>query len=461
MDKIEIINFSQIFVSEFKKYKIDLDYSLESLNKIEDYLNSTFKNAKPKSNSFFYEDTESKCFGLGAYLGEVIRKNGKGVRWNNKAVDSVIGITLETPDGSTAFTINKAFKRIHNGPEDNIYHFASVIIPKLNHESEIPADFYDKEDLRIEKYEASPLTKYSKAIQENNGIVSHVYHENGKWYFSSSEEAEKNAANGNYELMFLEEVKLKHPEFADLLIAEDKLRIVRQGDGSYRTQKQHKGPFYDSHTIPTYQGDMKLNILQWTKYNFSKVIKPLLALLLGFLLMTKVHWIFALLFIGALLYTIWYWFTAFNKFKGGDMNPGKVISVTPTLIAVASDMRKFSGDYPILKIIEAKLPKEDLELHKIIPTIALYNDNPHGYPFWAEFHPVPVVHGIKDKNHINSILSNFSETDIQTLNDYIDKAGTKAVGIYKLDETTSNWSAYKHVDISKGISLEGPIDQTK
>ena len=32
-----------------------------------------------------------------------------------------------------------------------------------------------------------------------------------------------------------------------------------------------------------------------------------------------------------------------------------------------------------------------------IPTVALYNDNPHGYPFWAEFHPVPIAHGMNDK----------------------------------------------------------------
>ena len=121
-------------------------------------------------------------------------------------------------------------------------------------------------------------------------------------------------------------------------------------------------------------------------------------------------------------------------------------------------MRKFSGDYPILKIIETKLPKEDNILGKVIPTVALYNDNPHGYPFWAEFHPVPVIHGISDKKRIDHIMSSFSQESMSTLEEYIKKVDSNKVGIYKVDENNNNWSNYKHIDISKGVSMEAPIE---
>lgn len=462
MNKIGLIFLAQNFVSEFKKLNIKLDYSVESLKKIEEYISINSKDLKPKKNSFFANDTDSKTFALGAYLGEVIRKNGNAVRWNNENSESPIEIIQETPNGSKALTINKAFKRVYQGEGDSIHHFAVVMLKDLfNHDEEVPDGYYDFEDIRINNFGNSPVTIYSNAINENNGIVNHIYFEEGRWYFSSADENESKSNEDSYHYKFLDEVKEEHPEFSHLLKAEDKLRIVRQDDGTYRSQKQHKALFYDSHTIPSYQGDMKLNIIQWSKFNFSKIAKPIIALVSGIVLMIKVHWIFVLLFIAALLYFIWYWFMAFNRFKGGDVNPGKVISINPTLVAVASDMRKFAGDYPILKIIETNIPKEDQVINKVIPTVALYNDNPHGYPFWAEFHPVPVIQGIKDRQHINSILNNFSKSNLKTLEDYILKTNSKEIGIYKVDEETSNWSNFKHVDISKGVSMEKPIDEGK
>lgn len=457
MNKIELVFLAQRLVKEFEALDIRLDYSVESLRLIEDYINKNSTGSKFKKNSFFASDTDSKTFALGAYLGEVIRKNSVGVRWNTENSESPIDYIQETPDGSKAFTINKAFKRIYNGEEDSIHHFAVVMLRDLfKFEDAIPEEFYDPEDIRINKFGSSPIAIYSKAITANDGIVSHIYFEEGQWYFSGEDDSESKGGEDNFEYRFLDEIKLEHPEFAHMLKAKDKLRIVRQDDGSYRSQKQHKALFYDSHTIPSYQGDMKLNVLQWTKFNTGKVLKSFLALVLGSILMIKIHWIFGILFLGALLYNIWYWFMAFNRFKGGDVNPGKVISIDPTLVAVASDMRKFAGDYPILKIIETKLPIEDKVIDKIIPTVALYNDNPHNYPFWAEFHPVPVIQGIKDRHHIASILKNFSNTSLTTLENYIQKIGRKEVGIYKVDENTSNWKNFKHVDISKGISMEGP-----
>ncbi|MDF1696697.1 MAG: hypothetical protein P1U56_12725 [Saprospiraceae bacterium] len=459
MDKLQIILFAQNFVNEFDKLGIDLDYSVQSLENVESYISKTIMSSKPKTKSYFNEDTETKAVELGAYLGEVIRRNSKAVRWKNADVESPLEVALESADGSVFFVINKAYKRIKNGEEDNIFYFARVILKELQKsEKAIPTDFFDEEDLRINTYGNSPLTIYSTAIDNYGGIVYNIYFENGLWYFSSSEENERHSISLDSPYLFLEEVKLKHPEFASLLHSKNKLRIIRLENGTYRAQKEHKSLLYDSHTIPEYQGDMQLNIFRWIRFNFKHVMKSLSFLIISGVLMIKIHWVFAFVFIGSLLYNIWYWIHTFNRFKGGDVNLGKVISLRPTLVAVASDMRKYSGDYPILKIVETKLPKTDMELDKIIPTIALYNDNPHGYPFWAEFHPVPVSQGIGDRNHIDQMLSNFSQSKIDTLNDYIEKTKTYQTGIYKVDEETSNWANYKHIDLSKGINMEKPFE---
>lgn len=464
MKKIDLLLFAQNFVSAFEKENEKLDYSVNSLKQIEDYISTTFKNSKPKKNSFFAEDTDSMTFAMGAYLGEVIRRNSRGVRWNNVETESPFEITQETPNGSVAFTIGKAFKRIYQGEEDNMHHFAVVMLKDLlKFEEDIPDDFYDEEDIRINNFGHSPVTIYSKEIEKNNGIVDHIYFDSGAWSFSSLNDSNSNPLEANFEYLFLDEVKLKHPEFADLIESQptEKLRIVRQDDGTYRSQKEFKSLLFDSHTIPTYQGDMKLNIIQWTKFNFRKVADPIIFMIIGYLMMVRIHWFFGIILIAALLYSIWYWLMASNRFKGGDMNPGKVISLNPTLVAVASDMRKFTGDFPILKIIQTKLPKEDQKIGKVIPTVALYNDNPHGYPFWAEFHPVPVIHGIKDRNHIQQILTNFSKVSMDSLDEYIEKTNAKEVGIYKVDEDSTNWADYKHVDLSKGVSMAKPEEESE
>lgn len=460
MDKLELVFQANNLVKEFKALNIDLDYSINSLEQIETFLSKTIVEGKIQPKSFFAKDTDAKTFALGAYLGEVIRKNSKAVRWNTEGIETPIEILQETPSGAKGMTINKAFKRIYNGVEDNIYFFARVLLKDLfNYGEGIPDDFYDEVDRRIIEAGDSPITIYSTNIDKNEGVVDMIYCENEQWVFSSKEDDIEQMQDGQYTYLFLEEVKAKHPEFADLLNEEDKLRIIRQNDGSYRPQKIHKAPFYDSDTIASFQGNMNLNFIQWIKFNLISVLKPIIAIAAGYILMTKVHWVFGFFFLGGLLYTIWYWFSTKNKFKGGDVNPGKVISLKPTLVAVASNLTKYGGEYPILKIIETTLPKEDLELNKIIPTVALYNDNPHDYPFWSEFHPVPVIHGVSNRSQIDQILSSFSEVDITTIDIYLDEIKSPVAGIYKVDEDNNGWVDYKHVDLSKGVQMEGPQDR--
>lgn len=85
---------------------------------------------------------------------------------------------------------------------------------------------------------------------------------------------------------------------------------------------QHKAPFYDSNSMATNAGKLKLNFIQWTKLNLKSTLKNTVSLLLSCYLMVKVHWLFGIFFIAALLYNIWYWFTTVSKFKAGDVNPG-------------------------------------------------------------------------------------------------------------------------------------------
>lgn len=221
-------------------------------------------------------------------------------------------------------------------------------------------------------------------------------------------------------------------------------------------QDIYKAPFYDSNSLASNPGRMSLNFFQWIKMNFSSVFKKTAFLLVTGILMVKLHWLLGIIFLGSLLYNVWYWFGAYNKFKAGDVNPGKVISINPDKVAVATNMTKFGGNYPILRIIETKLPKFEKELGMFIPTVALYNDNPHGYPFWAEFHPVPISHGTSDKGILKARFETFSKEDFERVNTYISEVNTIEEGTYRVQKETSGWKDYPDVEVGSIGKMKAP-----
>jgi len=456
MNAIQIALSAQSFINEAKAYNLDLNYSLESLEKVEDYLRKTMpKPAMPIAKSLFADDMQIKTIGFGAYIGEIVRRKASHAKWNYEEGNSPWEIALIQPNGNTGFPINKAFKRVNNGEEDNTHHFARVFLTKIfDKDLELTEGFFTDVDSRLAKYGDSPITYYSNNITENGGIINHVNQSRGSWLFSYGQETED-----DFDLLFLDEVKELHPDISDLLEESERSRIEKEADGSYRKQEAYKGMFFDSNSQASFQGNMKPNYIQWIKMNIGKVMRITIYPIISCWLMLNIHWSLGLIFIGTLLYNLWYWSGVKGKFGGGDVNVGKVLSLSPDTVAVATDMTKMIGSYPLLKIIKTKIPKEDREVGKYIPTVATYNDNPHDYPFWSEFHPVPVSHGIKNMEQRNYLMSKFTDDDLKQLNEFIEKAGSTEVKSYKINEVESGWKDYSHVDINKGVSMEGPIGE--
>jgi hypothetical protein len=97
-----------------------LDYSPKSLEIVEAILGSSFEQLPPvTSRSRADEETTTLvASSMGAYVGEVMRRNLGGAWVYPSAIGDTPGIRL--PDGSQAFPISKAFKRLKNGREDDI-----------------------------------------------------------------------------------------------------------------------------------------------------------------------------------------------------------------------------------------------------------------------------------------------------------------------------------------------------
>jgi len=270
MNSLQLALAAQTFIEKAKEYKLELDYQLDSLAKVEDYLTKTMPNpAKPISKSLFADDMETMTMNFGAYIGEIVRRNTRHAKWNYQEGNSPWEIGLIQPNGNVGFPINKAFKRIHNGDEDNVHHFARVFLQRIFDEHvELTEDFYNDDDRRLAQYGDSPVTFYSNKITENGGVINHVNQHDGTWLFSYGREDED-----DFDLLLLDEVKELHPEISELLTKSRQSRIEKEPDGNYRKQEGYEGMFFDSNTQAAFQGDMKPNYLRWAKMNLAKVLR--------------------------------------------------------------------------------------------------------------------------------------------------------------------------------------------
>lgn len=214
--------------------------------------------------------------------------------------------------------------------------------------------------------------------------------------------------------------------------------------------------------VATNPGGIIVNPLRWISTNPKPFFKQFFSLILGYFLVTKIHWLFFPIPLCILAWIALYWFNVRTTFKVGAVNPGKVISLNPDKIAVATNLSKGFGDYPIIKIVELELLEEDKVINKIIPTVAGYNNNPYGYPFWSEFHPSPINHGVTNKTKVLSYMNRITENEIALIDERLSKIGNINVPeTYKVDIESSGWKDYKNVPIGKLSRLLGPKDLEK
>jgi hypothetical protein len=133
-----IDNLCQRAIQYGKAFSKNLDFSENSLKEVEsilDYYNKDLK-GNPMKNWMRKmkkeEPTDKQIWSMatiwGAYLGEVICRNNPGkCRW---VYESSIGteaiLHLKVDNNNRAYPLDKVYKRLKNGPEDNIVSFYDV-----------------------------------------------------------------------------------------------------------------------------------------------------------------------------------------------------------------------------------------------------------------------------------------------------------------------------------------------
>jgi len=97
------------------------DFSPGSLWELERFFDEQAPGGQPRPGGLLVESLGAKIFGVGAYLGEVIRR-GCGGEWRGDDTDpdAEINVTLCLADQSLIWPIQRVMKRYRNGPEDNV-----------------------------------------------------------------------------------------------------------------------------------------------------------------------------------------------------------------------------------------------------------------------------------------------------------------------------------------------------
>jgi hypothetical protein len=107
-------------------YRADLSPS--SLWDVERFFDEQAKDGSARPQGLLSEGLGARLFGLGAYLGEVIRRDLGGA-WHGDDSDpqAEINVAVDLPGGVRIWPVQRVMKRFKNGPEDNIAHYAVAL----------------------------------------------------------------------------------------------------------------------------------------------------------------------------------------------------------------------------------------------------------------------------------------------------------------------------------------------
>jgi len=103
------------------------DFSLNSLKEVDRFFDEQTKDGKAKAGGLLSEKLGQRLFGIGSYVGEVIRRKRDG-KWAGNDADpqAEINLSLKLNSGATIWPVQRVMKRMKNGREDSIYAYGAL-----------------------------------------------------------------------------------------------------------------------------------------------------------------------------------------------------------------------------------------------------------------------------------------------------------------------------------------------
>jgi hypothetical protein len=100
------------------------DFSVDSLAEIERLFLEDTSDGLPRASGVIDQDPAGWMFALGSYVGEVIRRHAKG-EWigDDNLQFPKRDIAVKLPPSLMLWPVQRVWKRLRNGLEDNIHHY--------------------------------------------------------------------------------------------------------------------------------------------------------------------------------------------------------------------------------------------------------------------------------------------------------------------------------------------------
>jgi hypothetical protein len=104
------------------------DFSTASLWEVERFFDEHAPHGQARKGGLLSGGLGQRLFGLGSYVGEVIRR-GLGGEWKGDDSDpeAEINVALVLTDESLIWPVQRAMKRFQNGPEDSVVAYALAL----------------------------------------------------------------------------------------------------------------------------------------------------------------------------------------------------------------------------------------------------------------------------------------------------------------------------------------------
>jgi len=103
------------------------DFSLESLKQVDRFFEEQVTNGQPKPGGLLSQQLGARLFAIGAYVGEVIRRQNGG-EWQGDDNDpqTEINIAVRLKTGVILWPVQRVMKRFKNGTEDGIWIYGAA-----------------------------------------------------------------------------------------------------------------------------------------------------------------------------------------------------------------------------------------------------------------------------------------------------------------------------------------------
>jgi hypothetical protein len=105
------------------------DFTPASLREIDRFFDDHTRDGVAKRGGLLSQDLGRRLFAIGAYLGEVVRREAGG-EWTGDDGDDHAEITVELrwPDGMRCWPVQRALKRFKNGAEDGVAAWGALLL---------------------------------------------------------------------------------------------------------------------------------------------------------------------------------------------------------------------------------------------------------------------------------------------------------------------------------------------